>query len=66
MIFLEALQFQAMVSQLRTFYMDIAHTHTCPARNSNNIFEGYAMFDCHANFYINWESFAQMDQQKTC
>ena len=40
-------------------------TNTCPTRNSNNECLGYAMFECHANFYFNWESFVDRDQQKT-
>ena len=42
-------------------------TNTCPTKNSNCRCLECVMFECHANFQINWESFAHRDQQKgTC
>ena len=41
-------------------------TNTCPIKNSKGRCLGYVAFECHANFQINWESFAHRDQQKTC
>ena len=35
-------------------------------QNSNGGCLGYVAFECHANFHINWESFAHRDQHKTC
>ena len=39
-------------------------TNTCPTINSNNTCLGYDVFECHANFQNNWESFAHREQQK--
>ena len=41
-------------------------TNTCPTKNSNGIWLGYVVFECHAIFQINWESFAHWYQQKKC
>ena len=40
-------------------------TNTCPNRNSNDRCLRYLAFECQANFPINWEAFADRDQQKT-
>ena len=39
-------------------------TSTCPTINSNGQCLGYATFECHSNFEINWESFPHTNQQK--
>ena len=42
-------------------------TNTCPTKNSNGRCLGYAMFECHANFQINWESLhIGINKKKTC
>ena len=41
-------------------------TTTCPTNNSNGGCLGYVACECHANFHINWESFAHRAQQKKC
>ena len=32
--------------------------NTCPTQNSNGRCLGYVVFECHAKFQVNWESFA--------
>ena len=64
--FWEALQFVAAMPQLHTFHLDLHPPSTCPTKSSNNRCLGYAAFECHANFQINWESIAHSDQRKTC
>ena len=59
-IFWEALQFEAVLSQARTFHMDLnTPINTCPTKKSNDKCLGYVVFESHANFHINWESFAR-------
>ena len=41
-------------------------TNTCPTKSSNGRCLRYCVFECHANFQINWESLAHRDQQRTC
>ena len=62
-IFWEALQFEVAVPQLCTFLIDL-HPPTCRTTKSNGRCLGYGAFDYHANFQIDWESFAHRDQQK--
>ena len=40
-------------------------TDTCPTKNSNNRCLGYVVFECHANFQINWESLTNRINKKT-
>ena len=41
-----------------------AHLPHVRLKISNGRCLGYVVFECHANFHINWESFAHRDQQK--
>ena len=64
--FWEALGFEATLPQLCTFPHGFTRTNTCPIETSNGICLGCDVCECHAKFQIDGESFAHMDQQKTC
>jgi hypothetical protein len=54
------LQFDATVRQWLPQIAHLSHrstpTNTCPIKISKNGCFGYALYECHANFHINWGS----------
>ena len=62
MLFWEALQFEAIVSQLGNLPHAFTPTNTCPTKNSDSRCLRYVVFECHASFQISWVSFAHRDQ----
>ena len=52
------------MSQVRTFQVDLHPPTHVQLKILKGRCLGYVVFDCHANFQINWESFAHMDRQK--
>ena len=64
-IFEDALQLEATLAELRIFHMDL-HPPTYVLLNIPNgrFFRIYVVLVCHANFHINWESFAHKDQYR--
>ena len=50
--------------QLCTTHMDLHPLTHVQLNNPHNKCLGYVVFEWHAKFQINWESFAHRDQQK--